>query len=277
MWKNKYIVLIFSFIFIVSCKSVETIKVGKVSNITDAKLRGQLKRNQIDFDKLYLKKVQFLLDDGEKKRSFKGSFVIQKDSQIIVSIYALMGIELVRAKLQKNQLTILDKHNKIALLTDYDYLKKKYGVDFDFRTIQAILSNSLFLYPSEKEYFEGLKKYKHHIYDNHYSFKSIKDKRLGRLSRRSRNNIVVHQLDIYPEIFRIFKVFVKDFSANQAISIEYKKFRKFDSISFPEMVDFSANQGNSKINVNLKINYLEVNDGGSLHFKIPSSYDVKKL
>ncbi len=260
-----------------SCKSLETIKIGEVSKITDAKLRIKLHENEVEFNKLYLKKVQFTFNDGKVKKSFKGSFVIQKDSQIIVSIYALMGIELIRARLTKDSVIILDKHNKIALKTNYGYFENKYGINLDYNSIEAILSNSLFLYPSERDYYEGLKKYKHHIRDNHYSFNSLKDKKLGRLNKRSKNNIIVNEINIYPEVFRIFKVYIKDFAANQSININYNNFKKFDSFTFPSDINFSAIKGNLNLKVSLKINYLVVDDGGSLHFKIPSSYDVKEL
>ncbi|MGQ1785567.1 MULTISPECIES: DUF4292 domain-containing protein [unclassified Saccharicrinis] len=277
MWRNRILGIVVGIIFITSCKTTEKITVGEVSNITDAKLRNQLKDNQLYFDKLYLKKVQFSYNDGNNKKSFKGSFVIQKDSQIIVSIYALMGIELVRAKLTKSEVIILDKHNKVALLTGYNYFNEKYGLDLDFNALQAILSNSLFLYPSEEDYFDGLKKYKHHVNDKYYSFKSLKDKKLGRLSRRSKNNIIVHEIDIYPELYRIFSVFIKDFASNQSVNVDYKYFKTFDNILFPEKIEIKAVQGAQFFHVDLKVNYLEINDGGSLHFKIPASYQSKEL
>ena len=68
-----------------------------------------------------------------------------------------MGIELIKAKLSKNELIILDKKNvidkkeKVALRTDYTFFSKKYGVYLDFQAIQAILTNALFLYPVELE------------------------------------------------------------------------------------------------------------------------------
>lgn len=282
MWKNNVIFIIVT-LFIFSCRSTEKVvsvvkfKENRLANITDAQLRGKLKDNEITFDKLYLKKVHFTYDDGKTKKSFKGSFVLEKDNQIIVSIYALMGIEIVRAKLNLNEVIILDKHNKVALVTNYSFFKKKYGIELDFYSIQAILSNALFLYPAEKDYYEGLKKYKHDIGKNYYSFKSIKDRKLDRLNRRSRNNIIVHEFDIDPNLFRILKVNINDFNSSQSMTIDYKDFKNYQTIIFPQSVELKAVRGSSLFNVGLKINHLEVNDGGSLHFKIPSSYKSKRL
>ncbi len=260
-----------------SCKSIELVNIGNVSNITDAKLRSLLNENEIKYEKLYLKKVQFSFNDGKDERSFKGSFVVQKDSQIIVSIYALMGIELIRAQLTNNEVIIIDKHNKIVLKTNYNFFSKKYGIDLDFRTIQALITNSLFIYPSENEYYDDLKKYKHHIENEAYSFKSLKDKRLDRLSKRSRNDIIIHKISIHPDIYKIFNVYIKDFSNNQSLNVEYSEFSSKSGVLFPGKVKINGEKANSKLIVDMKINYLEVNDGGSLHFKIPSAYEIKDI
>ncbi len=277
MLKNSILLIVLLFVLLFGCKSTETITIGRVSNVTDAKLRNLLKENEFNYNKLYLKKVQFSYDDQKEKRNFKGSFVVQKDSQIVVSITALMGIELIRARLTKDEVIIVDRHNKVALKSDYNYFKERYGVELDYDIIQSIITNSLFIYPSERDHYDALKKYKHHLGENHYSFKSLKDKRLGRLNRRSRNNIIIHELKIYPDIYRIFNNFIKDFDSNQSINIDYLDFKNFGKILFPEKIKLKAGQGEKYFSINLKINYLEVDNGGSLHFKIPSSYKIKTL
>lgn len=277
MWSNRVLFFLFSFCLLFSCKTSKLVKIGNFSNISDVKLRNKLIDNELIYNKLYLKKVQFSFHEGDKESSFKGSFVIQKDSFIIVSINALMGIELVRAKLTPNEVIIIDKHDKKVVLTNYGFFAQKYGIDFNFNSIQSLLTNSLFLYPVEDDYYKGLEKYKHQVNDGYYSFKSVKDKKLGRLNRKSRNDIVVHDIDIYPDIFRIFKVFIKDFSSNQTLVVDYKEFRLFDKVLFPGIISIRGEKGLKSIHVDLNINYLEIDDGGSTHFKVPSSYSVKNM
>ncbi len=277
MLKNSLLCLICLIFIFSSCKTSEKVVIGKVSNIPDVKLRKSLKDNELVYDQLYLKKVNFTLDDGEQKRSFKGSFVIKKDSVIIVSIYALMGIELIRAQLTSDSVLIVDKHNKIVYNTDYSYFEKKFGVDITYDIFESIISNQLFLYPDEGEYYEGLKKYKHNTTSEFYSFKSVKDKRISRIVKRDNTNLIFHEIDIYPEIFKIFNVFIKDFSTGQSLKVNYSNFKNFDKILFPEVIDISATQGIKTIKLTLEINYLDIDDGGSLHFKIPSSYQNKEI
>ncbi len=275
--KNSIIWLILVLFLFNACKTSEKVVIGKVSNIPDVKLRKLLKDNEINYNQLYLKKVGFTLDDGDQKRSFKGSFVIKKDSVIIVSIYALMGIELIRAQLTKDSVIIVDKHNKFVYNTDYSYFENKFGVDITFDIIQSIISNQLFIYPDEGDFYDGLKKYKHDITKDFYAFKSIKGKRVNRIAKRDNSNIIYHEIDIYPELFKIFNVFLKDFGTGQSLKVKYDNFKNFNNILFPEDIVISATQGVKEINLSLKINYLDINDGGSLHFKIPTSYQNKDI
>lgn len=271
-----YLILVMA-IFLASCKTTETLTRGSVSNITDARLRNQLVENEIEYNKLYLKKVQFNYSDGSQKKSFKGSFVIEKDSQIIVSIFPLMGIELVRVRLTPSEVIIIDKHNKEVTSTNYEYFNKKFGIGLNYYAVQAILTNSVFLYPVELDNLEGLKKYKHYVEKDYYSFKSVKDTRFDRLVGKGKDDLIQHEMSIYPDAYRIFEVNIKDLLKNQSIQIDYADFRNFENIWFPEQITFVAIREDSKFEVELKINYLEINDGGSLYFKIPSGYKTKFL
>ncbi|MCW3785175.1 DUF4292 domain-containing protein [Plebeiibacterium sediminum] len=277
MLKNKWGWLVLIFLIIISCKTTEKVVIGNVTSISDVKLRKQLKDHEINYDQLYIKKANFTFNDGSQKRSFKGSFVIKKDSVIIVSIYAPMGIEVVRTQLTNDSVIIVDKHNKQVFKTDYSYFSKDFGVDISFDILQALISNQLFLYPSELDFYDGLKKYKNHVEQDFYSFKSIRDKRVNRIVKRDNANLVIHEISIHPDIYKIFNVFIKDFGSGQTLTVKYDDFKQFDKILFPETYEIEASQGIKKFQISLKINYLEINDGGSLHFKIPSSYQVKEI
>ena len=277
MWKINWVWVGFIFFIFFSCKSAENVVIGKVTSISDVKLRKQLKDHEINYDKLYIKKANFTFSDGNQKRSFKGSFVIKKDSVIIVSIYAPMGIEVVRTQLTNDSVLIVDKHNKQVFKTDYSYFSKGFGVDIGYDILQALISNQLFLYPSEVDFYDGLKKYKNHSESDSYSFKSIRDKRINRIVKRENTDLVIHEIKIHPDIYKIFDVFIKDFGSGQTLTVKYDDFKQFDKILFPESYEIEASQGIKKFQISLKINYLEINDGGSLHFKIPSSYQIKEI
>ncbi len=275
--KSSFIWFLLVLLSVGGCKSVEKVVFGKVTNIPDVKLRKSLKDNELVYDQLYLKKVGFTLDDGNQNRSFKGSFVIKKDSVIVVSIYALMGIELIRAQLSKDSVIIVDKHNKFVYHTDYGYFDRRFGVNITFDIIQSILSNQLFLYPDEGNFYDGLKKYKHDTTEDYYAFKSLKGNRVNRIAKRDNSDAIYHEIDIYPELFKIFNVFLKDFGTGQSLKVSYDRFKKFDNILFPEDISISATQGIKEFKLNLKINYLDLDNGGSLHFKIPTSYQNKEI
>ncbi len=264
-------------LFFSACSSMKKVEVKSIANIPDVKLRNLLRSNELKYDKIYLKKAGFTVQTNSDKKSFKGSIVIQRDSLIITSIFAPMGIELVRVKFDLDSIFVLDKHNKNVLKSDYNYFDRKYGVEIDFNMLQAMLTNTLFTYPLRNDFYEDLKKYKHTLSDSCYAFKSVKTKKIERKTKRNANDLVVHEINIHPELFRIFDVFIKDFQNNQTLSVKYQKFTNFDGVLFPGFINLNASQGNSKIYINLKINSVEINDGGSLYFNIPKKYEERSL
>lgn len=266
------------FLTSISCKTTRTIKEGTVSNISDSKLRNSILDNQLDYHKLYSKKLNISFDDGKTKKSFKGSYVIKKDSVIIVSIMAVMGIEVVRAQFLPDGITILDKHNKKVFQTDYDFFSSKYKIDIDFDIFQSILTNMAFTYPPSDDHIsEVLRKYKHGIRDNQYTFGVIKEKRLNRLVKRNNNDLLMHDMLVMPELYRISKHFIRDFANNRSTEIVYSDFTEYNSLIFPKFIDIKVLDGNSQFKLSLTTNNLEIDDGGSLHFKIPSSYEVANM
>ncbi|WP_075603841.1 DUF4292 domain-containing protein [Saccharicrinis aurantiacus] len=265
-------------VFITSCKTTRTLNEGTVSNITDSKLRNSILENQLDFKKLYSKKLNISFNDGKTKKSFKGSYVIQKDSAIIVSIMAVMGIEVVRAQFLPNSIIILDKHNKKVFHTEYDFFANKYNLDINFDILQSILANMAFTYPpSDEPISDVLKRYKHGIRNNQYTFGVIKERRFNRLVKRQNSDLLIHDMLILPELYRISNHFIKDFSSNRTTEITYSEFTKFNNLVFPKLINVDVIDGINHFKLSLTTNNLEVNDGGSLHFKIPSSYEVTNM
>ncbi len=257
-----------------SCKSSEVLTSGNVTNISDIKLRNQLLQQALNYNKLYSKKASITFNDGNKKTSFKGSYVIQKDSIIIVSVIALMGIEVVRAQFTPDSVIILDKHNKKAILTNYSFFYDKFDMDIDFFMLQQILTNGPFVYPADDDLISDLKKYKHDIKDDYYTFSTVKHRRYNRLNKRQKNDVVTHQMAIYPDLFRIKDHYIKDFGNNRTVEIQYNSLKKFSSTIFPQFIKVDASQGSKQFNLDIETNYIEINDGGSLHFKVPSSYEI---
>lgn len=270
--KNSIIILIILLTY--SCKSSEVVTSGKVTNISDIKLRNLLLDNEVSYDKIYSKKASITFSNGNDKTSFKGSYVIKKDSVIIVSVIALMGIEVVRAQFTPDSVIILDKHNKKAIITDYDFFYSKFDIDIDYIMLQQILTQCSFIYPSDDDIISGLKKYKHDIFNDMYTFSTIKHRRLNRLNKKDKNDLFTHQIDIYPDLFKIKQHFIKDFGNNQTVTIQYDNLKKYSGVIFPEKININASKGSKVFNLSINTNYLDINNGGSLHFKIPSSYEV---
>ncbi len=274
MFRNFYLILVFSLI-IVSCKSVSVLSKKNKENlpyISNNELSDKLKENTLDFNKIYIKKASVDFVSGKDKRKFKVSFVILKDSVFIGSVFAPMGVEVIRFKLSENSVVILDKMHKKALFTDYSYISNKLGLPVNFLIIQAIVTNNLFFYPSGICDYSGVFDYKNYVDNLNYVLSSLSKRRYERISKSNNSKIVYQSISIIPDNWRISNVFIDDLISSRKININYSVFNSFSERLFPTKFKIKSKVESKDIVMGMKVNNVYFDKGGSLFFKIPKSY-----
>lgn len=251
---------------------------GELKNITDLKLQRYVENNYLDFHTLFIKKFKAQVEfDGESK-SFKGNLYITKDSSIIVSIYPLMGIELLRTRFTPSGIEILDRTKRDYIVGDYDFLWDRLMLDVDFNIVQNILLNQLFVYPVESDASEALRKYKHDANQDYYTYSSIKEGRSLRLERRNvRKDLILHEFYILPEIFKVKRSFIKDFDSNGVIEITYDDFFESPKGLFPSALSIKGRRGTKSFEINLSFNDMDLDGEHSLGFRISEKYSKKSM
>jgi hypothetical protein len=151
-------------------------------------------------------------------------------------------------------------------------------IDIDFITIQKILLNELYVYPIEKQYTSSLKKYKHGVGNKVYQLKSLKDGRLSRISRKDKyNNLILHEFNILPEVFKIERSYIKDFGSNSSIIMSYSDFIDTYGGLFATNLNIKGLRGSDTFKLVLDFDHVEFDGEGSIGFKISSKYKKRKF
>ncbi len=276
----KYLIIAFLslILFCTSCKSGKEFykNDGELKNISDNRLIKEIESNYSDCSTLFLKKFKAEFDLNGKSESFRGNLYLVKDSFIIVSV--LKGIEAFRIKLSKDKVEILDRIKREYNTGDYNILWKKFMLDMDFNTVQSIILNELYSYPIDVISNSSLKKYKHGIGDQVYTFKSIKDGRYARISRRDQfDDLMMHEFSILPEVFKISRSYIKDFGSNSSVNILYTNFSQTSKGLFANEVLIEGKRGFDTFTLNLVFSDIEFDGVGSIGFKVSSKYKTGKF
>ena len=111
---------------LISCKSTKEIYTdhADIKNISDNKLIKSVESNYLTFNSIYIKKYNADISINGSKRSFSGSLFIQRDSQVVMTVAPLLGIELFRAKISNDSVFLIDRTKREVHLGSYNFIEK---------------------------------------------------------------------------------------------------------------------------------------------------------
>lgn len=250
-------------IFLASaCKTLKNKNRGQKKLLSLEQVYDSVYKYQYDYTTLSAKcNVKF--KNESKNISLKGNLRIHKDSIIWISLSPGLGIEAVRLKCTKDSVFLLDRINKSITRGKYDYIKKLWKIDVDYFSLQNILTNRFFIYPTvtnEKNDFS-----------RQFSLKS--DTSLINVYRKT-DKAVENLLKITYTDFYISTYLINDVPNARSLKIDFEKGNFDNANRFPSKVDIaSVNAGK---NLQLDLNYTKVtlNSSVSFSFKVPDSYRV---
>ena len=128
-----------------SCKSKrQIVAAAPVEEKVDVDLFTDILNNQLNF-KTFSSRLNLNLSSGTKSLSSKASLRIVKDKAIQLSVQPLFGVEMLRLYADPDSLVLLDRMNKRYVKESIEDVKKVYPVGFDFKTLQSLLTNQVFV------------------------------------------------------------------------------------------------------------------------------------
>ena len=213
--------------------------------------------------------------------SFSGNLRIRKDSIIWISIRK-MGIPGVLVSLTPDSVKIINYQEKNYTISSYDYLSKKLKIEINFKTIQSILTNEIFIYPiSDNEIDVKIKRYKSSVDSAYYCLQSKKDKKIARkVNRKQKKNkkikFTFHEILIIPEIFKCSKIYIEDYNLERSLILNYANFENVTEQMFSKKLTFKITDKKDQSSGIIKFKKVNFNKKLKYKFKIPKKYKVKK-
>ena len=142
----KYILFFFTVLSIFSCKPKDELRVGKLKNLSADKLRTRIAENSYDGQYLNAKAKIKYADDNRSVTAFS-DIRIHRDEAIWMNA-KVFGIEGARIMVRPDSVFVINRVNKEYLARDFGYLRREYGLPFDFEGLQALLlGNPVFFTP----------------------------------------------------------------------------------------------------------------------------------
>ena len=178
-----------------------------------------------------------------------------------LSFLPILGIEAFRIELTNDSVKILDRVNKHYMIDSYDNIKEKTDIDFNFRNLQALLTNQVFV-PGESD-----------ISMKHFRrFSMTKDGNSAKIKLKDKNGFLYIFTADTEE--KLLSTNIENASDNQLITWDYNDFKSINRQQFPlKMTARLSGNNNIKGTAVLTFSTPEVNGPIRAEFNIPSGYE----
>jgi len=271
---NRFLIL-FCFVCFLSCKSHKDVSIPKekLKNISEARLFKEIEENAFVYNTLLIKKMDCNVDFKGNKFSFKGSCFIRRDSQIVISVIPLMGIELFKISITPTQYTIIDRTKKQVIQGNISDLKTKFQLDFTYSDIQNILVNSFFGIQCDNDQIkECFKKFKTGDNNKQYYLRSYRERKLEKLERTNNESLLFFEYLIDPVFFRISNVSIREMPNDGRVEVSYNDFNKQDNLVFPHKISIVGKKNSQSFEFLISLDQIEKDSNNEIGFKIPEKY-----
>ena len=244
-----------------SCKSKrQIVAAAPVEEKVDVDLFTDILNNQLNF-KTFSSRLNLNLSSGTKLLSSKASLRIVKDKAIQLSVQPLFGVEMLRLYADPDSLVLLDRMNKRYVKESIEDVKKVYPVGFDFKTLQSLLTNQVFVSGQSDVIYSDYEKFSTgQVSDMYYLLKSV-DKKSG-----IEYGFTIDGND------RIALTHLLEPKDNYSLNWKYDDFVKETYKTFPHKMDVALASAKRKVNVGLEFSGIALDEDFDLQISVPGSY-----
>jgi hypothetical protein len=251
-----------------SCKVQEKENVKlKIKARSSKFLVKKLKANEFQFKTISAKASVSIIDNDNKKKSFKTHLRIKHDSIIWMSITAI-GLEAARVIITQDSVKLIDRMKKQYFIGDFKYINRIFGTNLDYQMLEALLiGNSLDF--NEKDKVHSRVDRKKDLYYLSTEKKRKVKKELQKAKEKIKKEAQVLWLD--PISFKIKELLLSSPETNRSLSGKYTDYKEVDSQLVPDKMHFKLKSKSSQI---IEVDYSKFSSGKSLNFpfKISSKY-----
>ncbi len=213
-------------------------------------------------------------EESQQKIHFNGTIRIQKDSIIWINIAPLM-IGAIRCKLTPDSVYFVNKINKTYYAGNYSIVNSMLGFEINYKTMQSILLNELCVYPFSQDVDTVAEIEKYSIKKKNDEIQ-LQNKMKKRNLKKSTGFVFNQTYRISTDYIRIQRMQLHELIKDYFVSVDYKDFKKTDSITFPKKIHFFIKSKQMKIKVDLKYSKQEFNNNQSYPFNINPRYSEWK-
>ena len=265
-----------------SCKTPSELAVVDARPISTNKLLKRIEQNAFDYEYLTIKRINCNFSSSQSKAAFKINLKAKKDDCILVSISKL-NIPVGRVLLTPDSVKYVNYIDRNYFIDDYSYLSSFLHIDFDFATIQSIISNNAFSYrndPRDKDFknFDAL------IEDNQYVLQSEKTRKLSKLEEKENKAerhlkrlddqaLIVQKMFFSPGSFALNRLLISDKTNDRNMNLVFDDYTEVKNKEYPGSIEMNFHSPEEEIDMKIRMSGFSTDKISSFSIKIPQKYE----
>lgn len=263
---HRFIYLFTIFLLFSACKSKKQIvhSTSSLENKSNEILFSDILQKQIAFA-TFSSKINLSVDSGTRSISSKGSLKIENGKAIQLSIQPLFGVELFRFFMTPDEVIVLDRMNKRYVKELLSDIQQKYPVGFDYFTLQALLTNCLFVADKSEVKAADFSNFAYSEMPNSYYLKS-----------NDKKSDIEYAFSVNADD-RITFTHLFDDKTKYAAQWNYNNFAVMDTLVFPSEMNVKTSSAKRTLEVDMAFSNVTLNEIMDLQTSIPDSYSKVSL
>ncbi len=202
---------------------------------------------QPHFTTMNISKMSMSINYGQMTFTVKSSIRIATDSLLSISIQPALGIEMFRAEFTPSGFKVYDKMNRRYSENSYEYIKLSWGLDVDYKAIEALFSHHLFI-PQSTDPNEICKDFRIEYLADTTAI--VSNTPIGKYTQ---------QFDIDMNNYRLTMSGLR-YEDQLVMAITYGALKSFDKTLFPETVYLQTTMTETNVSATLNIEKIKFNE-----------------
>ena len=202
---------------------------------------------QPSFSTMNISKMSMSINYGQMTFTVKSSIRIATDTLLSISIQPALGIEMFRAEFTPSGFKVYDKMNRRYSENSYEYIKLSWGLDVDYKAIEALFSHRLFI-PQSTDPNEICKDF--HIEYLADTTSIVSNTPIGKYTQ---------QFDLDMNNYRLTMSGLR-YEDQLVMAITYGTLKSFDKTLFPETVYLQTTMTETNVSATLNIEKIKFNE-----------------
>ena len=265
----RIIAAVFLFALLYACGGAKKLAIEPALEGNNAEvILAEMEKSELDFETFSAKAAVTITQD-KKITSFKTNLRIKADSAIWISITPLFGIEMARVLITEDTVKVIDRMDKKYFVGDFEYINKKFNLDMEFSTLQALLIGNMINFEVDDDLRVSRDK-------NLYYLGNLKKRKAKKVEEnpqkiiRKSNEQLSFWID--PTIYKLTEVILTDLSADRFVQGKYLDYKQYNSQWIPEQLNYSI-QSETPSSINISYSRIELDQEMNFPFNIPSKYE----